>query len=180
MKTKCSFVLILAALLFAIPAHADSIVQISGSFTADSSLDQKFNAVETFTESYELDETNQIDMYGDPIATLVPGSLMFSASGDLGSDFSLSYFSPKTVDWTDAAGDIIQVTFYEDDTNPLPIVGDRAVDFFFSPANTFIGEFYAGPFVTAVPEPATISLLLFGVVGLLQYGSRSRRGRRED
>ena len=150
--------------LFAIPAHADNpsgdtIVQISGNLD----FQQEFIAnpvpdivSEQFTESYQLDETTD---------TLVPGSMTFTDSGTFGP-LSLSSFSPKTVDWSDAAGDIVQVTFFED-FNPLPLPGDPG-EFFIAQANPSEATFPGGRItVTAVPEPGPLLLLAIGLFGLV-------------
>jgi len=164
-------VAILSLVLFsAIPALADSssdtIVNISGSFTIEPGIYPTFSGPqfisETFTESYDLDETNQRDQNGDLIGTLVPGSMTFSAEGTLGT-FSLVSFSPEIVNWGDQFGDGIQLTFYTDIGNPQPVPGDAAGQFFLN----LTGAFYRGVQVAAVvPEPSSLPLLGFALVPL--------------
>jgi hypothetical protein len=168
MKWTGTALLALAAVAaLAFTTHADSgnppdtIVQISGSFN----FQQEFIAnpvpdivTEQFNVSYELDETTD---------TLVPGSMSFTDSGTFGP-LSLSSFSSGTVDWSDAAGDVVQVTFYED-FNPQPLPGDIG-GFFISQANPSESTFPGGHVnVSAVPEPSSFALLGIGVLGLLAF-----------
>jgi hypothetical protein len=152
---------VLAALT--LPARADSgtppdtIVQVSGSFTEQYTGPGSVN--ESFSESYQLDETT---------GTLVPGSMTFTDSGMFGP-LSLFYFSPKTVDWNDAAGNQVQVTFYED-FNPMPLPGDAGAFWLYGAVNPIFEDWPGGTMsVTAVPEPAPLALLAIGFLGLLAF-----------
>jgi hypothetical protein len=137
----------------------DTIVQIDGSLN----LQQQFieNPVpefitEQFNVSYQLDETNE---------SLVAGSMTFNDSGIFGP-LSLFEFSPKVVDWDDAAGDQIQITFFED-FNPQPLPGDSG-EFFLAQVNPSESTFPGGLItVTAVPEPTPLELSAIGLLALM-------------
>jgi hypothetical protein len=185
---KYSALLIFSALLFALPAFADgssdTFVQIAGSVTLVTCFSAtNCGGTETFTESYVLDETNQRNSGDQLISTLLPGSMAFSASGVLGSDFSLSFFSPGVVDWTDPKGDLIQLTFADDIGHLQPTAGDNSgSEFFFAPGTPEFGpirNFYPGATVTAytppVPEPSPLFLLLASIPFLLLIQNRNGR-----
>lgn len=159
MKFRCVFSVLALFALFAIPAHADNpssdtIVQVSGSFTEQ--YTGSGTVGEQFSESYQLDETTD---------TLVPGSMTFNDSGQFGP-LSLSYFSPKVVDWNDAAGDQVQVTFYED-FNPQIQPGDGGAFWLYGAVNPILNDWPGGVTVSAVPEPSGLVLLGVGLLGLI-------------
>lgn len=139
-------------------APPDTIVQITGSLN----FSQEFIAnpvpdivTEQFDVTYQLDETTD---------SLVTGSMTFTDSGTFGP-LSLLSFSPKTVDWSDAAGDLVQITFFED-FNPLPLPGDTG-EFFIAQADPSESTFPGGSItVSAVPEPASFTLLAISILGL--------------
>lgn len=174
MKTTCSFVLVLAALLFAIQAHADSgsddVLNVQSGLAT--------YQVGTFQESFSWDVTT-----------------------DTLSDFTLTYIGPLDVVWnatptsiifnlggisemsySDNAGDGLQLSWQNLEFALLPVPGiGNNPDVFLACANHSLcpGEDVSRQSFTVAqtPEPTAIFLVLASVPFLLKYRDRRLRRR---
>ena len=89
---------VIAALFLLVSAaigRADSVVQISGSFTTSQG--------ESFSMSYQVDYTTYL---------AVPGTLNFTSTGPLGQFSALGDPGPEGAAWDNAAGDLIEALLF--------------------------------------------------------------------
>jgi hypothetical protein len=107
---------VIAALFLLVSARigrADSVVQITGSFTTSQG--------ESFSMSYQVDYTTFL---------AIPGTLNFTSAGPLGQFSSLGDPGPEGAAWNNAAGDLIEVLLFCDMTpsgSCVPDVGPNEI-----------------------------------------------------
>jgi len=174
---KAKLAVAFAVLFFAGVAQADggpgdTIVQISGGFNTATSpqgtpVQSSDPIVESFNVSYEFDETT---------GTLVPGSMSFGSSGNMGP-LTLTQFSFSSVMWMDPAGDDVQLSFQECFcVNGNYFLGTETDDeqFWIDDYGSYIGDVtITDPPSVGTPEPSTYAMLIAGIVALIAL-SRTR------
>jgi len=183
-----------------LPANADDIVSVvvpTVTFTGNSvcGANQTSVCTESFSASFEWDNSTE---------TLVPGSAQIAASGPLGTlSYLNSFFTPPQpldptelflVNWTNSTGSGVSADVTTTPSGLVPGVYPFGAPFqpgffaaglgcsYFDSAcvseflNGSASEYASAPMVvTAVPEPASLILLLFALPAFFAFCYRIRR-----
>ena len=117
--------------------------------------------IENFSVTYELDETT---------GTLVPGTMSFTSTGNLGTFVAQPIGSPMFANWKDQFGNTIQLDFQEHEPfDTVPAIQScnlcGAAYFFLDGTNP---QFHDSVSVQPVgtPEPSTLACLLLAFAAI--------------
>ena len=185
--------------LFAAPVYADGVptggtleITVTAVFGYSPAGTILTSADEDFVATYELENIGSPVVCGgsalNPCSggdfVLVPGSMSYTITGAIGP-FTLTGVSPSDdiFNFTDSAGDLIQIEFLADDIWEMPGTYSPygSVTLYCQPVscatNVEEGIFTTdGSIVeTLVPEPKTSALLALGMIGLLFCASVMKR-----
>jgi hypothetical protein len=159
--------LLFVCLAAASSARADQIFQVTGNFSCGGSgfacgFSAPYNTFsENFSVSYQLDQETGM---------LVPGSMSFTSTGNLGTFVAQAITNPMFANWTDQFGNTIQLDFEDgpsDPPFPVSLSCDRcgAAFFWLDGGNPqFNDSVLVAP--VAAAEPSALLLLTLGALGI--------------
>jgi hypothetical protein len=135
-------------------ARADNIVQITGDFSADFVTNSGVRIIEDFSTTYQLSQTTR---------TLVPGTMSFTSTGNLGTFTARPITNPMFAYWDDQLGNVIQLDFafheFGDSFPAIQVCDQCGAAFFWIGGDPQLNDSISVQPI-ATPEPTSVLCLL--------------------